>query len=85
MYPYTAWEDSYIHNAFENAGATLSGVETAYQCVEKERKAAGGRRPLSLLPSVETAAHTILASSPCPVPWSEDTTWCMSAMTMVLT
>lgn len=20
MYPYTAWEDSYIHNAFENAG-----------------------------------------------------------------
>ena len=29
MYPYTAWEDSYIHNAFENAGATLSGVETA--------------------------------------------------------
>ena len=30
MYPYTAWEDSYIHNAFENAGATLSGVETAY-------------------------------------------------------
>ena len=31
MYPYTAWEDSYIHNAFENAGATLSGVETAYK------------------------------------------------------
>ena len=30
MYPYTAWEDSYMHNAFENAGATLSGVETAY-------------------------------------------------------
>ena len=28
MYPYTAYEDSYIHNAFENAGATLSGVET---------------------------------------------------------
>ena len=28
MYPYSAWEDSYIHNAFENAGATLSGVET---------------------------------------------------------
>ena len=23
MYPYSAWEDSYIHNAFENAGATL--------------------------------------------------------------
>ncbi len=35
MYPYTAWEDSYIHNAFENAGATLSGVETAYHALKK--------------------------------------------------
>lgn len=34
-YPYTAWEDSYIHNAFENAGATLSGVETAYRVLKK--------------------------------------------------
>ena len=40
MYPYTAWEDSYIHNAFENAGATLSGVETAYRALRK-----GGRLP----------------------------------------
>ncbi|MCR5831208.1 MAG: pyruvate ferredoxin oxidoreductase [Lachnospiraceae bacterium] len=35
MYPYTAWEDSYIHNAFENAGATLSGAETAYRALKK--------------------------------------------------
>ncbi len=35
MYPYTSWEDSYIHNAFENAGATLSGVETAYKALKK--------------------------------------------------
>jgi pyruvate ferredoxin oxidoreductase beta subunit len=35
MYPYTAYEDSYIHNAFENAGATLSGVETAYHALQK--------------------------------------------------
>lgn len=35
MYPYTAWEDSYIHNAFENAGATLSGVEAAYKALKK--------------------------------------------------
>ena len=35
MYPYTAWEDSYIHNAFENAGATLSGAETAYRALRK--------------------------------------------------
>ena len=30
LYPYTAWEDSYIHAAFENAAATASGVEAAY-------------------------------------------------------
>ena len=36
MYPYTAYEDSYIHNAFENAGATLSGVETAYRELKKK-------------------------------------------------
>ena len=38
MYPYTAYEDSYIHNAFENAGATLSGVETAYHVLKKKGK-----------------------------------------------
>ena len=38
MYPYTAYEDSYIHNAFENAGATLSGVETAYHALKKRGK-----------------------------------------------
>lgn len=38
MYPYTAYEDSYIHNAFENAGATMSGVETAYKALKKRGK-----------------------------------------------
>lgn len=38
MYPYTAYQDSYIHNAFENAGATLSGVETAYKYMKKTGK-----------------------------------------------
>lgn len=38
MYPYTAYEDSYVHNAFENAGATLSGVETAYHALKKRGK-----------------------------------------------
>ena len=33
MYPYTAWKDSFIHNAFENAAATISGVETAYRAM----------------------------------------------------
>ena len=25
IYPYTAWKDSFIHSAFENAAATVSG------------------------------------------------------------
>lgn len=36
MYPYTAYEDSYIHTAFENAAATLSGVEAAYKVMKKK-------------------------------------------------
>lgn len=38
MYPYTAYEDSYIHTAFANAGATLSGAETAYRALKKRGK-----------------------------------------------
>jgi len=29
IYPYTAWRVPWIHNAFENAAATISGVEAA--------------------------------------------------------
>ena len=38
MYPYTAWTDSYIHTAFECAGATLSGVEAAYKAMKRQGK-----------------------------------------------
>ncbi|MGI6256797.1 MAG: thiamine pyrophosphate-dependent enzyme [Anaerovoracaceae bacterium] len=38
MYPYTAYEDSYIHTAFENAAATCSGVEAAYRALKKRGK-----------------------------------------------
>ena len=41
MYPYTAWKDSFIHNAFENAAATCSGVETAYRALKKRGKIDG--------------------------------------------
>jgi len=30
LYPYTAWKDSFIHSAFENVAATISGVEATY-------------------------------------------------------
>jgi pyruvate ferredoxin oxidoreductase beta subunit len=38
IYPYSAWKDSYIHNAFENAAATISGVEAAYKALKKRGK-----------------------------------------------
>lgn len=38
MYPYTAYEDSFIHSAFENAAATAAGVETAYRALKKRGK-----------------------------------------------
>ncbi len=38
MYPFTAYTDSYIHNAFENAGATMGGVETAYNIFKRKGK-----------------------------------------------
>jgi pyruvate ferredoxin oxidoreductase beta subunit len=30
-YPYTSWDAPFIHSAFENAAATISGVEAAYK------------------------------------------------------
>lgn len=38
IYPYTAWRPSFIHNAFENAGATMSGVEAAYHSLKRQGK-----------------------------------------------
>jgi pyruvate ferredoxin oxidoreductase beta subunit len=38
IYPYTSWNTSFIHCAFENAAATLSGVETAYNSLKEQGK-----------------------------------------------
>ena len=37
-YPYSSWNVPYIHNAFENSAATVSGVETAYRSLLKRGK-----------------------------------------------
>ena len=36
IYPYTSWKSSFIHSAFENSAATLSGVETAFRALQKK-------------------------------------------------
>lgn len=41
LYPFTAWKDSFIHSAFENAGATVSGAEAAYTSLKKTGKIEG--------------------------------------------
>ncbi len=41
IYPYTNWAVPWIHNAFENASATISGVEAAYQFFKKKKHAYG--------------------------------------------
>jgi pyruvate ferredoxin oxidoreductase beta subunit len=38
LYPYTAWKTPWIHNAFENAAATMSGVERAYEIMKRKGK-----------------------------------------------
>ena len=38
IYPYTAWRVPWIHNAFENAASTCSGIEAAYRALVKQGK-----------------------------------------------
>ena len=82
MYPYTVWKDSFIHNAFENAGATCSGVEAAYRALKKKAKL---KTHINSLLSVVTVVHTISDSSLYPVQWNEIMIWFTFVMIMVLT
>jgi pyruvate ferredoxin oxidoreductase beta subunit len=38
IYPNTSWRVPYIHSVFANAGATVSGMETAYKALLKRKK-----------------------------------------------
>src|SRR3990172_6750602 len=38
IYPQSAWRCSFIHNAFENSAATVSGVEAAYNALTRRGK-----------------------------------------------
>ena len=35
IYPFTSWRVPFIHSAFENCAATITGVETAYRALKK--------------------------------------------------
>jgi pyruvate ferredoxin oxidoreductase beta subunit len=38
LFPYTAWRIPWIHSAFENAAATIAGVESMYQSLKRQGK-----------------------------------------------
>ncbi|MBI5181652.1 MAG: pyruvate ferredoxin oxidoreductase [Nitrospirae bacterium] len=38
IFPYTAWNAPWIHSAFENAAATISGIESMYRAFKKKGK-----------------------------------------------
>ena len=44
IYPFSAWRSSYIHCAFENVAATMSGVETAFHALKKRGKIPADRQ-----------------------------------------
>jgi len=48
LYPYTAWEDSYIHSAFENASAVCGGVEAAYKALKRKGKVEGSYKFITI-------------------------------------
>jgi len=38
LYPFTAWQESYIHSAFENVAATVAGAEACYKALKRKGK-----------------------------------------------
>src|SRR5512137_387375 len=44
IYPYTAWKVPFIHSAFENSAATISGVEAAYKGLKRAGKIKSDKR-----------------------------------------
>jgi len=38
IFPYSSWDTPFIHSAFENVAATISGAESAYKALKKQGK-----------------------------------------------
>ncbi len=49
LYPYTAWKVPWIHNTFENAAATISGVEKAYEVLKRKHRLPGGDKKIKFI------------------------------------
>ncbi|MFC1855653.1 thiamine pyrophosphate-dependent enzyme [Thermodesulfobacteriota bacterium] len=44
IYPFTSWKVPWIHSAFENSAATISGVEAMYQSLKKQGKISADKK-----------------------------------------
>jgi len=44
IYPYSSWRVPFIHNAFENSAATVSGVEAAFKGLQRAGKIPADKR-----------------------------------------
>jgi len=44
IYPYSSWKVPFIHNAFENSAATISGVESAFKGLQRAGKIPADKR-----------------------------------------
>ena len=44
IYPYVSWKVPFIHNAFENSAATISGVEAAFKGLQRAGKIPADKR-----------------------------------------
>jgi pyruvate ferredoxin oxidoreductase beta subunit len=44
IYPYSSWRVPFIHNAFENSAATVSGVEAAFKGLQRAGKIPANKR-----------------------------------------
>jgi len=44
IYPYSSWRTPFIHNAFENSAATISGVEAAFKGLQRAGKIPADKR-----------------------------------------
>ncbi len=49
IYPYSAWRTPWIHSAFENAGATISGMEAAYVALKRKGKLPNGDKEIKFM------------------------------------
>jgi pyruvate ferredoxin oxidoreductase beta subunit len=49
IYPYTAWRVPFIHSAFENSAATISGAETAFRALKKRGQLPAAREKINFI------------------------------------